>query len=153
MTEVFFVTQIDRLKRRFGEKHFDVEFMKLASFEVAKMSEMGFRRAVDVWIGSRSHNKPPLLSEFREAKLNEDKQKLSSDANYANEVFNSGWHSGLNKILREQYGNVTSVNEAVELVRLKTILKENNEDQNHGKDDRKPNSRLLENEGDNGVQD
>ncbi len=123
MTQEFFLRQIDRLKRRFGDKNFDVEFIRLVSQEVKTLSELGFQRAVDIWIGSRSPHKPPLLSEFREARLNEEKTRLERDANQVTQSFNSpARDGGLKKVLKEQFGNVSSVKEAVELIRLKKRL-------------------------------
>lgn len=75
MNQPFFISQIERLKSRFGFKHFDPEFVRLVANEIHDMSEHGFKRTCDVFIGSRSVNKPPLLSEFREARLNEEKYK------------------------------------------------------------------------------
>ncbi len=126
MTEIFFITQIDRLKRRFGEKHFDIEFTKLAAIEVRSMSEMGLQRAVDVWIGSRPNHKAPLLSEFREARLNEERFTLERNARGAIQAIDAPASRGLKNILEEQYGNVTSVVEAIEYVKLKKQIEKAN---------------------------
>ncbi len=151
MTQIFFLSQIDRLKRRFGEKHFDIEFIKLVGQEVNSMSDMGLQRFVDVMIGSRTHNKPPLLSEFREARLNEEKQRLSRDGQkWVEEISRPARQKGLKKILKELYG-VSSVKEAIEYERLQKGLREANETKDHGEDDREPDTRMAKNEGDLGV--
>lgn len=125
MTEIFFVSQIERLKRRFGEKHFDIEFIKLVSHEARAMSDTGFQRAVDIWIGSRTHLKPPLLSEFREAKLNEERIRLENTIRGANTVLSHpAKQEGLKRILKEQYAGVSSVTEAVDLIKLRKNLSE-----------------------------
>lgn len=123
MTEHFFISQISRLRRRFGDKNFDPEFVKLAAIEVKSMSEMGFQRAVDIWIGSRTSHKPPLLSEFREARLNEEKLKLDGPKG-AREFSVPATLISFKNILKEQFGNVATAMEAVELLTLKKRIKD-----------------------------
>lgn len=137
MTEIFYITQIDRLKRRFGDKNFDAEFIKLAGFEAKLMSDTWFQKTVDTWIGSRAPNKPPLLSEFKEARLSEERIRLNNMTRDAGQVLSHPAKAeGLKKILKEQFGNAQSVMDAVELLRLKKELK--NENNDHGEDDREP---------------
>lgn len=150
MTEIFFLSQIDRLKRRFGEKHFDIEFIKLVGREVKTMSDEGLQRFVDVMIGSRTHHKPPLLTDFMEARLNEEKLSLSRITNEAKNTVKDT--DGLKQILKEQYGNVTNITEAVAFVKLQKRLREaDGKAKDHGKDDRKSDTRVAKNEGDIGV--
>lgn len=122
MTEMYFISQIDRLKRRFGERHFDPEFVKLCALESHTMSDLALQRAVDVWIGNRSHNKPPLLSDFREVRLSEEKLRMNRDINHATSVIKQG-SGGLKSVLKDQFDNVGSAWEGVELLKFKTKLK------------------------------
>lgn len=125
MTEIFFLSQIDRLKRRFGEKHFDMEFVKLASFEAHKMSDEWFQRAVDAWVGSRSVSKPPLIAEFKEAKLKEEKYRLDNITKEAARSLDlPAQNDSLKKILKDQFGGTTSVKEAIEWIQLQNRLRE-----------------------------
>jgi hypothetical protein len=60
--------QIERMKRRFGQKAFDEEFIKLVWREVKDMSQYDFVRTADVMIGTRNHTRPPSIVDFREAR-------------------------------------------------------------------------------------
>jgi hypothetical protein len=122
MNMSFFKGQMERLQRRFGEKHFDAEFQKLAQYEVGKMSESGFQKIVDIWIGNRKPHDPPLMANFVEARLAEEKNNLSRVTNGALNVVKA--HDGLKGILKNQFNGVLSVNDAVELQRMKNKLNE-----------------------------
>ncbi len=123
--------QIERLKRRFGEKNFDAEFIKLIANEVRYMADYDFIKFCDVLIGSRTPNKPPLLSDFREARLAYEKyhlDRITSDS--AKILEHPAKGDGLKKILKEQYGNVSNITEAIEYKRLQDQIAKAN-----GKDD------------------
>lgn len=127
MTLDFFAGQSDRLVRRFGSKAFDQEFTQLVWREVHDMSEHAFMQFVDVMIGSRSHNKPPLLSDFREARIKENKRKFENDVNGAARLmFGDGtpgaMRSHLKALLNKEYGGgVDTPKQAVEVARLRLI--------------------------------
>lgn len=61
-----FDAQITRLKLRFGEKAFDLEFKKRLFKSHGFYSVDEFARIVDRIIESRPHTRPPLLADFRE---------------------------------------------------------------------------------------
>lgn len=125
VTEIYYLSQIERLKRRFGERHFDPEFIKLVALEAHQMSDLGFQRTVDVMIGSRTANKPPLLSDFREARRNEEKHQFDNMTRAAAQVLSlPAKTDGLKKILKEQYGNAESVNDAIDLVKFRKRMEE-----------------------------
>ncbi len=125
MTEIYFISQIDRLKRRFGDKNFDPEFIRLASFDAHKMSDSWFQRAVDVWIGSRPVSKPPLIADFKEAMLKEEKFRLDNIARDANKAIERPANGdGLKKILKDQFGGTNSVKDAIEYIKLQNRLLE-----------------------------
>jgi hypothetical protein len=117
MREDFFHQQIARLKTRFGDKAFDNEFIKVLSLEVAKLPDEFFRRQIDTWIGTRKNNNPPLLTEFKEARLAYERNQLNKEVNQAS----TGFQSGLKEALRKHY-NVDSIQEAFEIERLKIVL-------------------------------
>lgn len=122
MTEQFFKSQMTRLQTRFGAKAIDAEFVMLVWREVRDMSETGFQRACDVWIGSRTHHKPPLLSEFREARIAEDKLRLHNDTQGAVSMLKRKapreMQESLRKALAKDFGGVESVADALEIARL-----------------------------------
>lgn len=117
MTEDFFRLQVERLKSHFGAKAFSYEFIRILGLEVAPIGDEFFRRTVDTWIGNRRNNNPPLLVDFREARIAFEKSRFQAEVSRASDTF----HHGLKEVLRKQY-NVDSLAEAIELERLKLKL-------------------------------
>lgn len=120
MTQEFFKTQMARMQTRFGARNIDNEFVKLVWQAVADMSEHAFARTCDVFIGSRTANKPPLLSDFREAYLLEAKRRFDNDVQGAGKLL---YHPSVAKPLREvlmrDFGAVETAAEALEAARRK----------------------------------
>jgi hypothetical protein len=115
MSPVFFFEQWQRLKNKFG-KNMDDELKLLVTEVVKDMSEAGFRRAVDVWIGSRTPNKPPLLSEFREAYLKEQQQRFRNETTAtARGLYKQP--GNIREVLKPIFGGVSSVKEALEIAK------------------------------------
>lgn len=130
MTDSFFRQQMGRLQGRFGAKAFDNEFVKLAWGEVQPMTEDGFRRFCNITIGTRPHNRPPLLTEFREAMLAELKaQRQTTLADVARNFEKRNGKSVL-EILKPFVGQVRNVAEAVE-VRTLQIIREKAKNSNY----------------------
>lgn len=123
MTESFFLSQIERLKERFGPKSFDWQFVRVVGAEVSAMPDESFRRSVDNWIGGRKTNNPPLLQDFRDAKIAHEKGRFTNEVKKAATVFNYG----LKDVLKKHY-NVDTLSEAMELERLKIKLGGANDD-------------------------
>lgn len=123
MTREIFYQQIDRLKIRFGAKHFDTEFVRLACEKVLSMSDARFIWQVNTWIGSKRPSDPPMLAEFEEARLAEEKLKLKNDAIVAARAFEARKVKPLRDLLKPHFGYVESVGEAVEIARLNLIRK------------------------------
>jgi hypothetical protein len=119
MTQSFFLAQMSRLRMRFGGKSFDGEIVKLLSREVAKLPESFFLTIIDTWIGTRKTSNPPLLTEFREARLAFEKGNLAKECIEASK----GFQNGLKAVLRQNY-NVDTLQEAFELEKLKLQLQE-----------------------------
>ncbi len=113
--------QINRLKSRFGDKAFDDEFVKLAKAEFVPMADGNVIRAVDVWIGSRPANRPPLIADFREARLAEAKVRIDYAASEAMRGFERGPRGSIEsfrRIMRPLVGHVESVAEAIEIRKI-----------------------------------
>lgn len=123
MTEEFFNQQIDRLTIRFGARAFDDEMVRVIAAEILPVSEDFFRRTVDTWVGTRKHTNPPLLTDFREARLTYERHNLYREAKVASNVFNYG----LKEVLKRIY-KVETLDEAFELERLKIKLGAASED-------------------------
>lgn len=132
MKNDFFKTHITRLQVRFGNRAIDNEFIQLAWREVHDMSEAWFARTVDTWIGSRSHNKPPLLSEFREARIAEEKLKFENDLRGATGFLERRAPEEMRKHLRailiKEFGGVEGIQDALEVARLKQKVRQSNSD-------------------------
>ncbi len=111
--------QLERLKRRFGDKNFDPEFIKLVANEVRIMTDYDFIKFCDVMIGTRSPNKPPLISDFREARIAAEKASFNRMVSDGAKIFDHpAKGDGLKKVLKELFGNSSSVTDAIEWKRL-----------------------------------
>lgn len=126
MTPAFFQTQITRLRIRFSDRNFDQEFVQLVWRECHDMSEPGFQRLCDVFIGSRTANKPPLLSEFREARINEQKLRFDNETKAAARTLSrtapAETRAHLRKVLSADFGACESAADALEIARLRRRL-------------------------------
>lgn len=126
MNQDVFKYQMQRLKTRFGDKHFDNEFVSLAWLEVKSMVPANFIRSIDLWIGNRPHNRPPLLAEFKEARLAEEKVRVSYAATEAMRNFERPGARTLEsfqRVMKPLVGHVNSVKEAVEIRRIQIQAK------------------------------
>lgn len=127
MTQEFFKNQISRLKERFSDRAFDNQFVMLIWADCHDMAESAFKRSCDVFIGSRSPNKPPLLSEFREARLAEEKTKFENDlkgaSNFLKRKAPDEMRKHLRAILSKEFGGVESVKDALDVARHRLRVK------------------------------
>ncbi len=123
----FFNQQVERLKLRFSPKAFDPESTRLIGREVASLDEETFMRIIDFLITSRTHTKPPLLSDFRDARLRSEKQRLERDVDGALRAMErdaSQWSTdGLQKYLKQHYPGCRTLVDAVNVERLKIQVK------------------------------
>jgi len=120
MTGEIFAEQVKRLQMRFGTKALDQQFVDLVWRECREMSEGALITFVDVMIGSRPHTKPPLLQDFRDARLAEAKRKFESDVRGAVREFeHPSARGGLKKFLAMNYPGCKTLWDAVEVERLK----------------------------------
>ena len=123
MSPEFFNTQWQRLVNHFGDRAMNPEFRLLAAREVRDMPESEFQRTVDVWIGSRPHTKPPLIPDFRDARLAVQKRRFEEDvrgaSNFLKKRAPEEMRKHLRAILSKEFGAVESVSEALEVARLR----------------------------------
>lgn len=93
MKEIFFESQMTRLRNHYGANKYSAELMQLIWAEVSGMSDRDFKRSVDVFIGTSRY--APLLTEFREAvkksKTTENFKTPSVQSVNCNACFDSGW--------------------------------------------------------------
>lgn len=121
-----FEHQWKRLIARFGARAMDDEFKKLAAIEIRDMNSFHFRETVNVWIGERPHTRPPLLADFREARIRRDQNKFKSDVRTAGGVLREANidPANLAKTLEEEYGaGIDTPSKALEFKRLKARIK------------------------------
>lgn len=114
MSEEFYLSQIKRLQIHFGAKAFNSESVRVFGKEVVFVSDEFFRNTVDTWIGARKTSNPPLLPDFREAKLTFERNNLKRECRQATVGFNNG----LKEVLRRVY-KVDTIEEAFEIEQLK----------------------------------
>jgi hypothetical protein len=127
MSPDFFKAQMARLQTRFTPRAIDNEFVKLVWQACADMSEPGFQRMCDVFIGSRTASKPPLLSDFREGYLLEQKRHFENDVRGATSALKrqapEDMRRHLRVVLSQEYGGVDSAKDALEIARIKQRTK------------------------------
>lgn len=129
ISEEFFLIQMTRLRTRFGEKAFDREMTRLIAQEVKTMSEAGLRRAIDVMIGSKPAHLAPLLAEFREARLAEERNRFNNETQAAAKALRRApeeMRSNIRSLLDDHYDGASSLKDALEIARRK-IKKNPNE--------------------------
>lgn len=116
MKSDYFLTHIKLLQNRFGEKALNKSFVDLVWREVCTMSDFGFARTCEVFIGSRPHTKPPLLTDFREARLRDEKREFDNQVRDAASAMDWPARGGLQRFLTATYGSeCKTLNQAVEM--------------------------------------
>lgn len=83
MTNDCWEYQKSRLKDRFGERNFSKEFCLLVAVECKAVPDRDFVDIVNRMIGSRIPTRPPLLVDFREARLGKEKHRFDHGAHDA----------------------------------------------------------------------
>lgn len=119
MTPECFEAQVGRLRLRFGEKSFDHEFIKLLSREMSPLPNDSFIKIVDTMIGTRPHNSPPILTHFREMKLQSEKYALSRNTQLAANAMSKSTIEMKDILSRHGYEGAANLKEAVEIQILK----------------------------------
>lgn len=123
MTLLDFQSQMKRLRTRFSDKNFDEEFTTLIWRELHDCPIENFKKAVDVFIGSRGPNKPPMLADFRQIRLATENRKFQDDLrgaqNFIERKAPEEMREHSKKILSKEFGAVESVADALEIARLR----------------------------------
>lgn len=130
MTQETFKVQIERLKVRFGERHFDGEFIRLAWQEVKEMETSRFVWNVNTWLGSRKPSQPPMLAEFKEAMSAYEKSIKKTTIERVAKNYQDRTDTCPLKSLEPYVGRVSSVTEAIEVRRLQ-IMREKDKNPNY----------------------
>lgn len=118
MTQTCWDNQKPRFIDRFGAKNFSKEFSLLVLMECRDVSDQDFVEIANFMIGSRSANKPPLLHDFRDARLIKEKAALRRNIEGAlNSMQREAKRdSGLYAFLAKEYGSeCKTLNQAVEI--------------------------------------
>lgn len=114
------MSQIGRLKIRFGDRAFDQELISLIYREVQDMSDQELINLVDSMIGSRPASRPPLLDDFRQERLKMAKARVSIELELARKLLHSQVddRSGLGKFLKSRFPGCKTLGEAIEVRKL-----------------------------------
>lgn len=119
MNQECWLHQKTRLIDRFGPKNFSTEFALLCSIECKPLPNEAFVDIVNFLIGSRPANRPPLLADFRDARLAFEKRQFEKDAyGAARAMREPARFEGLRKYLAREFPGCKSLNEAVEVRKL-----------------------------------
>lgn len=81
--------QIDILKVRFGDKHFDEAFIIQLRKEWKNLSEEGIKDCVAYLVGNRPAHKPPLIPDFTRARVEYEARKFKENMASAEDLISS----------------------------------------------------------------
>ena len=119
MTNEFWNHQKSRLIDRFGPRNFSPEFSVLVALECKTMPDDAFLSIVNALIGSRKPNDPPLIRDFRDARLAYERREYERNLYGAARMMNEpARHVGLKSYLASAFPGCKTINEAVEVRRL-----------------------------------
>ncbi len=127
MTEELFESQIKRLRTRFGLKAFDNEFARLLASELKELNDVDFLTVVNRMIAERPHTRPPIMADFREARVRLEQMRFNQGVEKA--ATNLFWPAGaLGRALKEHYPGAKDLKEAMEIQILRNQIKRANGD-------------------------
>lgn len=119
MTDPCWQNQKTRLIDRFGERNFSKEFSLLVASECKAMPDFAFVDLVSALIGARRPSDPPLLTDFRSARLAYERRQFEKDLyGAANAMNRPAWTEGLKAYLAREFPGCKTLNEAVEVRKL-----------------------------------
>ena len=122
MTHEVWLTQKARLIDRFGKNNFSPEFSLLVSIECRQLPDSALREIVDALIGNRKPSNPPLIQDFRDARLAFERREFDRDANGARNALDWPAKDGLQKYLTKAFPGCKTINEAIEVRRLQVQI-------------------------------
>lgn len=114
MTQPCFETQIERLRVRFGKNAFDPEICVLIGIECRNLSDADFFDLVSTLIGTRAHNRPPLVTDFRELRLQIEKRALAQKLDSASTAFKKSDAKIEDVLERQGFLGCRSLHEAIQ---------------------------------------
>lgn len=118
MTQDEFKEQITRLKVKFTERAFDPETCRVLWLEVATVPPNVFAEAVRIWLGHRKPSNPPLAPDFKQVKLNYERNVLKQNAMGATRAIEDPTQfQGLRTVLAKDYPQAKSLMDAVQIQR------------------------------------
>lgn len=127
MNQICFKEHVERLKQRFGEKAFDLQFVQLIWPEVRDLTEPEFVGLVNFFLGSRTATRPPLVPDFKEGVITIQKKNFQQDLNGAMKSLTKEWPKGsLRRALdaNPDWKGCKTAWEAVQVQILKNRVKE-----------------------------
>lgn len=114
-----FDDQIKRLRVKFGDKAFDPETVALIATECITLKSEEFAKIASFFLGTRKHINPPMLPDFKEAKLRAEKLAFNREVDSAADTMSSPpWQGGLKAFLAKEYPGCKTLWEAVEVRKL-----------------------------------
>ncbi len=117
MTHETWTRQKARLIDRFGKNNFSPEFSLLVSMECRPMPDQPFEEMVNAMIGGRRPNNPPLIQDFRDARLAWERRVFERDLSGAERAMNMPAKDGLKLYLVKEFPGCKTLNQAVEVRR------------------------------------
>jgi len=127
MTDECWNRQKERLINHFGEKHYSREFCLLLAVECKSTPDSEFVHIVDTMIGSRPAHRPPLLQDFREARISLEKLRLQRDLHDAINTLNTSWPKGLQAYLAREFPGCRNIWEAIQVRKLQIQVAQAND--------------------------
>lgn len=137
MTADCWTQQKARFIDRFGKNNFSPEFSLLVSIECRSMPDEPFVHMVNALIGNRKPSNPPLMQDFRDARLAFEKRKFESEVRGASGMWNgSARFVGLKVYLATNFPGCTSLSEATEIRKLQIMAEKTRNPAYHPMEDR-----------------
>lgn len=126
MTEDCFMHQLTRLKTRFGPKAFDNEFSRLLAAEMSQLHDEDFIDIVNRMLSMRPHTKPPVMVDFREARLAKEKLRFTRVVDGAAQAMNISGDKG--PVFQARWPGAKTAMEAVEIEIMNRRIRKANDD-------------------------
>jgi hypothetical protein len=124
MTSECWNHQKGRLIDRFGPRNFSSEFSLLVAIECRDLPDSVFVDIVNAMIGARKPMDPPLMRDFRDARLSFERRRYERDLYGAIQALDQpAKHVGLKGYLAKEFPGCKTINEAVAVRALQIKIK------------------------------
>lgn len=137
MTHETWLLQKARMIDRFGERNFSKEFSLLVSLECRPLPDDVFVQMVNAMIGSRRPNDPPLIRDFRDARLAWAKRNFERDLQGAERAVNGPAQGGLKLYLVRNFPGCDTLDQAAEVRKHQIAIARANDPDYHPMADKK----------------